>query len=421
MRGSCRLYIARVVRTRESRRRFSMISLSSSFPSPSQAHVVMLAQYLPLHFVSTMQRLARKVGKLTLLLSEAMDASRDWTPEFDGLEVQLQKSWRVPIRHRHPLGFRDNGALIVPYSTVSDLIALRPDVVISVEVGARTLQAAMLQKLRAGFRLIVQVRESENTARSRGALRRLVRRTLLPTVDDVFVNGASGRRHVLACGVEPDRISVVPSGTDTSVFGNVTRGPRSGAELRLLYVGQLIPRKGLVPFARALAEVARETNRQVRWTIAGRGPTEVELQQIAWPANVHVEFIGPRAYRALPDVYAQADAFVMPSLSDEWGLVVNEAMASGLPVFGCTGAQSVEELVQAGRSGWTYAPAETAALSLALRELLAASPEQLGAMGDHARATALTVSDEHTAAAMVAGIRKVLRVPDGATPVQASA
>jgi glycosyltransferase involved in cell wall biosynthesis len=381
----------------------------------------MLAQYLPLHFVSTMQRLARKVGKLTLLLSEAMDASRDWMPDFDGLEVQLQRSLRVPVKHRHPLGFNDNGALIIPYSTVTDLMGLRPDVVISVEVGARTLQAAMLRKLRAGFGLIVQVRESENTAQSRGALRRLVRRTLLPKVDEVFVNGASGRRHVLACGVEPERISVVPSGTDTRVFGNVTRRAHPGSELRLLYVGQLIPRKGLMPFALALAEAARGTSRQIRWTIAGRGPIETDLRQIAWPANVRVEFVGPQPYQALPDVYAGADAFVMPSLSDEWGLVVNEAMASGLPIFGCTGAQSVEELVQPHVSGWTYAPATEAELALALQELLAASQQELGEMGHHARETALAVSDENTATAMVAGVRKVLRAPGSATPIQASA
>lgn len=381
----------------------------------------MLAQYLPLHFVSTMQHLARKVGKLTVLLSEKMDAARDWQPEFGDLKVRMQRSLRVPIRHRHPLGFVDKGALLVPYSTIADLRSLRPDVVISVEVGARTLQAAMLRKLSARFRLIVQVRESQNTAQSRGALRHFIRRTLLPKVDDVFVNGRSGLEHVMACGVDRDQITVVPSGTDTHLFGAPLRREASDDWLRLLYVGQLIPRKGLIPFAQALAHAARESRRRITWTIAGRGPLDTALREISWPANVRLDFIGSQPYQELPRIYAGADAFVMPSLSDEWGVVVNEAMASTLPVFGCTGAQAVEELVEPGRSGWCYAPGQHHDLATALDELLKASPQRLLEMGLNAREKAMTITDEYTAAAMFSGIKKVLRVQGSGKRVQASA
>jgi len=270
------------------------------------------------------------------------------------------------------------------------------------------------------FRLIVQVRESENTAQSRGALRQWVRRALLPGVDDVFVNGRSGQDHVLSCGVHPDRISIVPSGTDTTVFGALTQRPHGEQELRLLYVGQLIPRKGLIPFAQALAHAARHHSRAIKWTIAGRGPLEAELRGLPWPSNVRLEFIGPQPYRALPGTYANAHAFVMPSLSDEWGLVVNEAMASGLPVLGCTGAQAVEELVQHGLSGWTFSPRNEEQLLRGLGELLGSSPGRLRTMGEHAREKALAVSDECTAAAMFAGIRKVLRPQDYARRARAS-
>ncbi len=371
-------------------------------------HVVMLAQYLPLHFVSTMQKLSHKVGRLTMLLSEPMDSSRDWAPDFSGLEVKIQRSLHIGVKHRHPLGFQERGKLIVPYSTITDLARLRPDVVIAVEVGPRTVQAALLKKLGASFKLIVQVRESENTAQSRGPARKRLRRWLLPRVDGVFVNGESGRRHVLECGVSPGKITVVPSGTDTTLFGSTARVMPRGDELQLLYVGQLIPRKGVVPFARALAAAARETGRYICWTIAGRGPQADELRQVEWPANVRLNFLGPQPYRDLPKCYAGADAFVMPSLSDEWGLVVNEAMASGLPVLGCTGSQAVEELVVGGVSGWTYSPGDTATLRRELLSLLATPRSQLAEMGSVARRRALAVSDEHTASAMIYGIERAL-------------
>jgi glycosyltransferase involved in cell wall biosynthesis len=381
------------------------------------AHVVMLAQYLPLHFVSTMRHLAGQVGKLSLLLSQPMDASRDWAPEYADLDVHLQRSWEIGIKHSHPLGFEERGTLIIPHSTRADLKRLDPDAVISVEVGARTMQAAALQALGMRYKLIVQVRESENTAQSRGRVRRRLRSFLLPRADGVFANGQSGRRHVLDCGVPDERISIVPSGTDTELFGTGSASRAMSVEsdpqrpLRLLYVGQLNPRKGLMPLAHGLLAVATDPHCPVEWTLAGRGPMEAELRAMPWPPHITLQFLGSRPYRELPQVYAAADVFVMPSLSDEWGMVVNEAMASGLPVLGCTGAQAVEELVVDGFSGWTFAPEDHAAIRHGLARILQATPADLRRMGSRARQKALAVSDRHTAQAMATGVTKAMSAP----------
>lgn len=375
---------------------------------PEESHVVFLAQYLPLHFVSTMRALARRVGKLTLLLSEPMDQSRDWQPEFSGLNVEVQKSLRCQIRHRHPLGFEEPGRLLFPYSTIPDLLRLRPDVVIAVEAGPRTLQAACLRALGADFRLIVQMRESESTARSRGWVRGAVRRWLLPRADRIFVNGRSGRNYILGCGADPSRVGIVPSGTDTVTFGHHPPPGIASDGLELLYVGQLIPRKGLAPFVRALARAAAAVARPVRLALAGRGPDEALLRGLALPPNLQLRFLGSVPYSRLPALYATSQAFVMPSLADEWGLVVNEAMASGLPVFGSRGAQAVQELVLPGHNGWTYDPEDPADLAAQLPDLLAAPPATLREMGAAARRIALQVSDDYAAFAIYRGIRQVL-------------
>ena len=79
----------------------------------------------------------------------------------------------------------------------------------------------------------------------------------------------------------------------------------------------------------------------------------------------------------LPAVYASADLLVLPSDSQEtWGLVVNEAMACGIPavvsdVVGCG-----PDLVEAGRTGETFAFGDTAALAAAIRSVLSFDPEQ---------------------------------------------
>jgi glycosyltransferase involved in cell wall biosynthesis len=97
----------------------------------------------------------------------------------------------------------------------------------------------------------------------------------------------------------------------------------------------------------------------------------------------------------------------MPSLADEWGMVVNEAMATGLPVLGSTGCVAVEEMVAEGESGWKYAPGDADGLAEALDKLLSRSRNELRAMGDKARAVAFLNSDEHVAEMILKAVRDV--------------
>jgi len=370
--------------------------------------VVMLLNYIPLHFVSAMTILACRLEQLTFLLSVAMEASRDWHPEFGSLEVRLQRSLSLPVKHQHPFGFDYPSKLLIPVSTWGDLRKIRPDVVVSLEVGPRTLQAFFLRWLGLRYQLVVQVRESEITAMSRGKLRILLRKFILPRVDQVLVNGESGRQHVMTCGVHADRITVVPSGTDTLHFGTGDKPAGDPSELRLLYVGALIPLKGIIPFARILRDEARHSKRTIRWKVIGRGSDETELRSLDWPSNVILELGGSCEYHELPRVYASCDVFVMPSLADEWGMVVNEAMASGLPVLGCTGTQAVAELVKPGITGWIYHPGNEEGLRTALREMLGTGPESILEMGRSAKQTALECSDRLTAERFLEGLQKAM-------------
>jgi glycosyltransferase involved in cell wall biosynthesis len=378
--------------------------------------VVMLLNYIPLHFMSAMNLLASRVERLTFLLSVSMESSRDWNPDFGALDVKVQKSISLPVKHTHPFGFDYPSKLLIPVSTWSDLRHLRPDVVMSLEVGPRTLQAFFLRWLGLRYKLVVQVRESEITAMSRGKLRIMLRKFILPRVDQVLVNGESGRRHVRDCGVRDENIMIVPSGTDTVHYGGNLITQSDSSELRLLYVGALIPLKGIIPFATILRDEAARSKRRIRWKVIGRGADEAELQAIDWPPNFVLEMGGACEYRELPRIYAENNVFVMPSLADEWGMVVNEAMASGLPVLGCTGTQAVEELVKPGGNGWSYKPGDEAGLRQAIREMLDTEPTSLLAMGHAARQVALACSDHLTAERIIEALQKVMNPPRKAPP-----
>jgi glycosyltransferase involved in cell wall biosynthesis len=216
--------------------------------------------------------------------------------------------------------------------------------------------------------------------------------------------------------VRDENITIVPSGTDTVHFGGNQITQSDSTELKLLYVGALIPLKGIIPFATILRDEAARSKRRIRWKVIGRGADEAELQAIDWPPNFVLEMGGACEYHELPRIYADNDVFVMPSLADEWGMVVNEAMASGLPVLGCIGTQAVEELVKPGGNGWSYKPGDEAGLRQAIREMLDTEPTSLHGMGHAARQVALACSDHLTTERILEALQKVMNPHRTAPP-----
>jgi hypothetical protein len=98
------------------------------------------------------------------------------------------------------------------------------------------------------------------------------------------------------------------------------------------------------------------------------------------PENLAVRWLDHVPYEHMPEVYADAGILAFPTLADEWGLVVNEAMAAGAPVLGSLYSQAVEELVEDGRTGWTFRPDRPDECRAAIDRAFGASEEELADM-----------------------------------------
>jgi glycosyltransferase involved in cell wall biosynthesis len=119
----------------------------------------------------------------------------------------------------------------------------------------------------------------------------------------------------------------------------------------------------------------------VRLTLVGSGSLSGALEErLRLTAMPPVEVAGHRERDDLASVYADADVFVFPSVSDPWGLVVNEAMASGLPVIVTRAPGAVDDLVVDGQNGRVVSPFDPDALKTAMTELATNSDLRL-AMG----------------------------------------
>ncbi|HEY6325479.1 MAG TPA: glycosyltransferase [Candidatus Cybelea sp.] len=188
--------------------------------------------------------------------------------------------------------------------------------------------------------------------------------------DAVIVPTRAMAQRLVELGVRV-RVEIVPSGIDVARFGAGRRdealrarlGARPGDRL-VLSVGRLAKEKNLELLLRALAVTSDPA---LRLAIAGDGPTQSELEELARTLGVaaQTKFLGAIPRRQLPDLYASADAFAMPSTTETQGLVLAEALAAGARVIASDSAQSRDVLDGAG----IVADPTAAGFARALREI----------------------------------------------------
>lgn len=187
----------------------------------------------------------------------------------------------------------------------------------------------------------------------------------------------------LSSVVDRGRLTRIDNGVDVERFrpAGSTRRRRP----RVLYVGLLTPRKGLLDlFEASSAVLADGLDHELR--ILGGVPDEGGRaeEQVRAAVPAHARLMGTMEHERMPSAYAEADIFCLPSWWEAMPLSVLEAMASGLPVV-ATDVGEVSRLVEHGVTGLVVRPHDPAGLADALRSLLA-DPERGAAMGAAARA-----------------------------------
>jgi len=375
-------------------------------------NVILFTNFIPPYRVPLFKALEKRLGRLSIFIFTPMEPNRSWPVQWERLEVKVQRSFTFRSIWRHESGFREPFSVYVPYDTFWLLWRRRPKLVIFGDFGARGLQATVYRLLNPDSRLIMWAMLSEHTERGRGRVREMLRRWIFQRVDAAIVKGESGARYVRRFGVREESIFLAPDTIDVASFATERTVDTPGTNHRLLYVGQLIERKGLQPVLSTLSEWAeRNPDHTLELWFAGEGPLRQVLESSSLPPNLSLRFLGPVPYVELPQVYADATMLVFPTLADEWGLVVNEAMACGLPVLGSIYSQAVEELVEDGTNGWVFRPDSREATFNALDRALRTPPEVLQSMGESARDEVSKLAPDVVAQRVVAACHYALRHP----------
>jgi glycosyltransferase involved in cell wall biosynthesis len=114
-----------------------------------------------------------------------------------------------------------------------------------------------------------------------------------------------------------------------------------------------------------------------------RGEIEAVIARFGMGQSVHLA--GAKSYSEIPAYYASAGAFIHASTTEQWGLVVNEAMASGLPVLVSNRCGCATDLVQEGVNGFTFDPRNVEQMAQMMFQISGFQPFRLSAFGDASR------------------------------------
>ena len=150
----------------------------------------------------------------------------------------------------------------------------------------------------------------------------------------------------------PDRrVFNIPYHCSLDNFRRVPRPQSDHGTVTFLFCGQMIARKGLDHLLAAFAELPSNA----RLLLVGR---EAELpalmKKVPAPARSRIEYAGFQAPEALPDFFARASVFVLPSRYDGWGVVVNQALGAGLPIIVSDQVGAGYDLVTPGVNGLIF-------------------------------------------------------------------
>ncbi|MCZ8195446.1 MAG: glycosyltransferase family 4 protein [Aquidulcibacter sp.] len=228
---------------------------------------------------------------------------------------------------------------------------------------------------RLGLPILVRGDSQLSTPRSliKRWVKALVYPILLRAFDAALYVGKNNYNYWRAYGFPTDRLFHSPHCVETERFARgATLEARSTLRKRLninpasfvvLFAGKLLPFKRPLDVVRAVAMVRAE-GLDCRVMVAGSGPLEAELIEEAKATEVPLDLLGFQNQSEMPAAYAAADLLVLPSTGREtWGLVANEALASGLPIAVSDQVGCAPDLATNSLAGRTFEMGQVASLA----------------------------------------------------------
>jgi glycosyltransferase involved in cell wall biosynthesis len=318
-----------------------------------------------------------------IFLAETDPTQRQWLIPKEEIQFSFEvlPSWRRRIRGHN---------LLLNWGMDSALHLASPDAIVCGGYNYLASWEALRWARRNHVPFLLWVESTSCDLRSGSVFLESLKRKFLEQCNGFVVAGLSSLEYVKSYGIPEDAIFTAPNAVDTNFFSQAAEQVRLYAsenrqsfylsDRYFLFVGRLLKEKGIFDLLDAYAMLAPELREQISLVFAGDGIARTELEKRAAAIKPGlVQIAGFLQREALAVFYTLADAFVFPTYSDPWGLVVNEAMACGLPVICSSAAGCSADLVDR-QNGRIVCPGAVDELASCMKEL-ANDPQLRSSMG----------------------------------------
>lgn len=299
---------------------------------------------------------------LTILYTNANEDNRQW--DID--EKKLEKSIILNSKILKIKGKQDSRYIHLLSGIGKRLSEINPDIVIAMEYNPAALQAlCWCKRNKIGF--VHMTDGTLHSERSIGTVQKISRKIIIKRADTYIASSTKAKEKLVKWGANENKISVSLLTTDIKKYKAIKRNPVKG---RILYVGSMIPRKGLDLLINCLPFIDSEYCLH----IVGNGTIEEikDLKELAEGKGIDnkIEWKGFKQGLDLLKEYSEAEVFVLPTREDCFGLVLLEATAAGIPVVASKYADGAYDIVEVGKTGWIVDPYNGAELAETINKVI---------------------------------------------------
>jgi glycosyltransferase involved in cell wall biosynthesis len=250
-----------------------------------------------------------------------------------------------------------------------------------------------------------------------GQIRTAFKRLIVCHAEGVAASGTASAEYMKQLGARQEQVFIAPFSGNPDVFGREAGRVEAGGEKSeygfpprlIIYSGRLTRSKGVFVLLEAFQAVARAMP-DVGLLVVGHGPDEKEMREFCQEKEIErVFFEGPQPYERMPYYYALADVLAVPTFSDTWAVVVNEALACGVPAVVSRAAGACDDLIADGETGFAVQPGDPNDLAEKLLRILCDSALRLR-MADNCRRIIQNYSAEACARGLLAAVEPSLAV-----------
>ncbi len=266
-----------------------------------------------------------------------------------------------------------------------------------------------------GVKLVISS-ESSALDRPRKNVKESLKTRFLRQSDAFFCFGKTSVNYLKSLGIAEEMIPVKKAAVvDNVLISKAFTAAKQSAVMprkrarNFIYVGRLAKEKNLSTLLAAYRQ-CQKLPIASDWGLVfvGDGPLKHSLMEEAADNGLSgVRFAGGMSWHKVPEQLALADVLILPSLSEPWGLVVNEAMVCGMPVIASQNCGCVDDLVHNGENGFVFDPADQNELADAMQHYIN-HPEDLARHGSESRKLIAAFSPASVAQKMASSFHKLL-------------